>query len=118
MKVRIIATTLLTFIMASVSTLTLAAQPEIPIPRSMAGDKGKYFLLESKKDGSIVHALHKRVGVDSIGYTKTETNCATMQMRELGYSEESPSDIKENSTKWFELVPGSSKSDLANLVCK
>jgi hypothetical protein len=27
-----------------------------------------------------------------------------MKMRELGYSEQSPSDIKENPTKWFELI--------------
>ena len=102
---------------AFVATVSIAAQPEIPIPRSMA-DKGKYFLLEKKKSGSIVHALHKRVGVDSVGYTLTETNCATMKMRELGYSEESPSAIRERPTKWFELVVGSSKSDLANFVCQ
>jgi hypothetical protein len=101
-----------------VATASIAAQSEIPIPRSMSGDKGKYFLLEKKKNGNIVRALHKRVGVDSIGYTLTETNCANMQMRELGYSEQSPSAIKENPTKWFELVPGSSKSDLANFVCR
>jgi hypothetical protein len=116
MKARTTTTIFLPFIIAGASAL--AAQAETPIPRSVAGDKGKYFLLESKRDGSIMRALHKRVGVDSIGYTKTETNCATMQMRELGYSEESPSAIKENPTKWFELVPGSSKSDLANFVCK
>ena len=91
---------------------------ETQIPRSVAGDKGKYYLLEAKKTGSIVRAVHKRVGVNSVGYSKTETNCSTMQMRELGYSEESVAAIKENPTKWFELVPGSSKSDLANFVCK
>jgi len=103
---------------AFVATASIAAQSEIPIPRSMSGDKGKYFLLEKKKNGNIVRALHKRVGVDGIGYTLTETNCANMQMRELGYSEQSPSAIKENPTKWFELAPGSSKSDLANFVCR
>jgi hypothetical protein len=94
------------------------AQSEVPIPRSMAGDKGKYFLLESKRSGNIVRALHKRVGPDSVGYTRTETNCETMKMRELGYSEESPAAIKESRTKWFEIVQGSSKSDLAKFVCK
>jgi hypothetical protein len=108
--------TLVAFVITATSSVAVAV--EVPIPRSMAGDKGKYFLLESKKKGSIVHALHKRVGVNSVGYTRTETNCATMQMREVGYSEESPAAIKENPTKWFELVPGSSKSDLANFVCK
>lgn len=105
------------FFGATIATASIAAQQETPIPRSMA-DKGKYFLLEKKKTGNIVRALHKRVGVDSIGYTRIETNCSTMKMRELGYSEESPSAIKENPTKWFELVPGSSKSDLAKFVCQ
>lgn len=99
-------------------TSSAIAASEIPIPRSVGGDKGKYYLLEKKKSGPIVRALHKRVGVDSVGYTLTETNCKTMKMRELGYSEDSPSSIKENPTKWFELVPGSSKSDLANFVCR
>lgn len=84
----------------------------------MAGDKGKYFLLEMKRNGDVVSALHKRIGVDSVGYTKTETNCRTMLMREIGYSEDSPARIKSDPTKWFELVPGSSKSDLARFVCK
>jgi hypothetical protein len=101
-----------------VATSSMAAQSETPIPRSMSGDKGKYFLLEKKKNGNVVRALHKRVGVDSIGYTLTETNCANMQMRELGYSEQSPEAIKEIPTKWFGLVSGSSKSDLANFVCR
>lgn len=94
------------------------AQQETPIPRSVAGDKGKYYFLEAKRTGDVVKALHKRVGVESIGYSRTETNCTTMLMREIGYSEESPAKIQENPTKWFELVPGSSKSDLANFVCK
>ena len=106
------------FLAALAANVAIAAQGEVPIPRSMAGDKGKYFLLESKRSGNIVRAVHKRVGPDSVGYTRTETNCATMKMRELGYSEESPAVIKESPTKWFDIVPGSSKSDLAKFVCK
>lgn len=94
-----------------------AAYTETLIPRSIAGDKGKYFLLDKKKNGDIIRALHKRVGLDSVGFTLTETNCRTMQMRELGYSEKSPAAIKVNPTNWFKLTPGSSKSDLANFVC-
>ena len=98
--------------------VSMATAAEVSIPRSMAGDKGKYFLLEKKRTGNVVRALHKRVGVDSVGYSLTETNCSTMLMREIGYSEESLSAIKENPTKWFQLVPGSSKSDVAKFVCK
>jgi len=115
MKVR---TIIALFIFFTLSIAAIGVAAEILIPRSVAGDKGRYFLLEKEKNGTIVKALHKRVGVDSVGYTKTETNCVTMQIREIGYSEESPAAIKENPTKWFDLVPGSSKSDLANFVCK
>ena len=109
---------IITFLVGTLITSLAIAASEIPVPRSVAGDKGKYYLIEKKKSGGVVRALHKRVGVDSVGYTLTETNCKTMKMRELGYSENSPSSIKENPTKWFELVPGSSKSDLANFICR
>ena len=94
------------------------AQSETLIPRSVSGDKGKYYLLESKKTGNVVRAVHKRVGVDSSGFTRTETNCRTGQTRELGYGEGSTENIKGTPTHWFDLVPGSSKSDLAHFVCK
>ena len=98
--------------------LPVSAQQETPIPRSVAGDKGKYYLLAANRTGDIVATLHKRVGVDSVGYTRTETNCKTMLIRDIGYSEVSPGQIKESPSRWYELVPGSSKSDLANFVCK
>ena len=88
------------------------------IPRSVAGDKGKYYLIESKRSGDVVTAVHKRIGVYDTYYTKTETNCSTMKMREIGGSDVSVNAIKVNPTKWFDLVHGSSKSDLANFVCR
>ncbi len=92
--------------------------PEIVIPRSMPGDKGQYYLLEKAKTGNIVSATHKRVGPDSVGFTRTETNCSTMQMREMGYSETSAAAIDVEPSDWFDLVQGSSKADLAAFVCK
>lgn len=96
----------------------VSAQAETLIPRSAPGGKGTYYLLESKKSGGVIQAINKRTGPSGTTYTKTETNCGTMQMRQLGYSEESPQAIKDNPTQWFDLVPGSSKSDLANFVCR
>ncbi len=87
------------------------------IPRSMA-DKGQYYLLESKRRGNVIKAVHKRVGVDSVGWTRTETNCKTMRMRELGYTEDGRDKIPHEPTKWFALVEGSSKSDLARFLCR
>jgi hypothetical protein len=96
---------------------TSSSVSETLIPRSAPGDKGKYFLVYSEKVGGIIKATHKRVGVDSVGFTKTETNCGSMQMREIGYSEVGAQDIKNEPTKWFDLVDGSSKSDLAMFLC-
>jgi hypothetical protein len=93
------------------------ARSEELIPRSVSGDKGRYYLLDAARDGDIIKTLHKRIGVDSVGWTRTEINCASMLMRELGYSEEGPDRIRNEPTKWFDLVPGSSKSDLALFVC-
>ena len=90
---------------------------EIEIPRSMSGDKGRYFLIYSKQDAGLIQAISKRVGVDSIVYSKIEMNCMTRKMRGLGESETSVEDIQTNPTPWFDLISGSSKSDLANYLC-
>lgn len=111
------ATLVVATLTVGIGLATMSTAEETLIPRSMA-DKGKYYLLESKRTGDIVKTLHKRVGVDSVGFSKTEINCATMKIREIGYSEQSAAAIKDNPTGWFDLVPGSSKSDLAQFVCK
>lgn len=90
---------------------------EILIPRSLPGDQGKYYLLESKREGEIIKTLHKRIGVDATGYTRAEINCQSQKIREMGYSEVSPSAIQERATDWYDLVEGSSKSDLVKFVC-
>lgn len=101
------------------STKILALnEPEVFIPRSIAGDQGKYYLISSKKEGGVITALHKRVGLDSIGYTKTEINCTDMTYRVMGYSEISANAIQAHPGDWSDLVQGSSKSDLVNFVCK
>lgn len=86
------------------------------IPRS-AYDKGKYYLLDKKQSGEILTTLHKRVGVDTIGYTLMNINCATAQVQELGYSEVSAEDITQELSNWYDLVPGSSKHDIYSFVC-
>jgi hypothetical protein len=92
-------------------------QQEILIPRSVEGDQGRYYLVEVWRNDNLVYALSKRVGLDSVVYTQTETNCSTMQMREIGSAENSADPIRFAPTDWFSLVSGSSKSDLANFLC-
>jgi hypothetical protein len=96
----------------------IAASAETPIPSTRSGDRGKYFLVESTRSGDIVSATHKRVGSGFTGFTKTETNCATMQMREIGYSDVSAEAIQPSPTRWFDTKPGTIKNDLAKFVCK
>jgi hypothetical protein len=105
------------FIIAATAGPTVQVRgAEIPIPRTMA-DKGKYYLLDVKTQGSIVTSLHKRVGVNETGYSKTEINCKSMQYRDMGYSEDGPDKIADSPGKWTDVLTGSSKSDLVNFVC-
>lgn len=95
-----------------------AGAADVPVPRSVPGDKGRYFLIEMSRQGDVVKSLHKRVGPGYVGFTRMETNCRTMKYRDMGYSEEGPDKIKSDPTKWTDLVPGSSKFDMAHFVCK
>lgn len=98
---------------------TTILEPQgVLIPRSVDGDKGQYYLLDQKKSGAIIETLHKRIGVDSIGYTRMKINCETAQVQEIGYSETSADDIVPNPTNWYDLVANSSKYDLYTFVCK
>ncbi|MDB5509299.1 MAG: hypothetical protein JWL93_1768 [Hyphomicrobiales bacterium] len=90
---------------------------ELRIPRSQPGDKGAYFLLDHQRKGDFVTSLHRRDGPSGTGFSRTEINCASMKIRDLGYSEESPSKMKISQGPWYELVAGSSKSDLARFAC-
>jgi hypothetical protein len=91
-----------------------------PLYRNVPGDKGKYYLIKQDRKGSIVTAVHKRVGVDTVGFSQTEINCATKQYRDLGYGEDGPASIRPYTPvgNWTDLVAGSSKSDLVNFVCR
>lgn len=105
------------FAIGLLTATTNVAFAEVEIPRSVMGDKGRYYLVNATRNGDVITTLHKRVGVSSTGWSLCEINCRTRLMRELGYSEQDPNGIEVNPTKWFELVPGSSKSDLVNFVC-
>jgi hypothetical protein len=89
---------------------------EVQIPRT-APDKGKYFLLDSNTKNGITTTVHKRVGVNETGYSKTEINCKTMQYRDMGYGEAGPDKLKAVNGRWTDVLDGSSKSDLARFAC-
>ncbi|MGL4766603.1 MAG: hypothetical protein ACRCV6_00740 [Formosimonas sp.] len=105
---------------------TVAVQPSLDLrkpegvsfPSSNKDEKSKYYLLGSQKVGDIYQTRHKRVGVDSVTFIKTEINCSSMKYRLIGISEESVDAIVDTPTEWMELVNGSIKADLARFVCK
>lgn len=98
-------------------TATLAAAPEVifrgeaHMPPSMA-DRGKYYLLAVTKNGAVYETIHKRIGAGYVGYTRCEIDYNRQVMRTMGYSEVSVNEIDHSPSKWFDLVPGSSKSDM------
>ena len=101
----------------TITTITSAFADEVQIPRSAPGDRGQYFLLEAVWKGTTVSTLHKRIGVDTVGFTRLEIDCAKRLVRDTGYGEGSLDAIKPITSDWYELFPGSSKSDLVNFVC-
>lgn len=86
------------------------------IPRTMS-DGGTYYLLRAEQDGDLIKTLHKRVGPSGVTYTELEIDCRRRRVRELGIADESLDNMVRNATDWFDLVNGSSKSDLADFVC-
>ena len=110
-------TTAFSFMSILVTLSVAAVAAEVPIPRSVGGDKGSYFLLKRKKVGGIVQTLHKRTGPSGTNFTKTEINCSSRKMRVVGEADEELKNMKNSPTKWFDLVEGSSKSDLFHFVC-
>jgi hypothetical protein len=94
----------------------IAEGQETEIPRSFP-DGGRYYLVDMKREGERIEALHKRVSATSVDWSRVEINCSTNLMRSLGESDVGPASINPRPTNWFRLVPGSSKSDLFNFVC-
>lgn len=75
------------------------ATMEKQIPRTMAGDRGRYYLLGMEKRGNIIVSLSKRIGTDSTGYSVCEINWNKNLIRDTGYSEESVDKINYNPSK-------------------
>jgi hypothetical protein len=55
---------------------------EVLIPRSMSGDRGRYFLISAVESSGVFNTLHMRVSVDSVGWTRTEIDCRKVLIRE------------------------------------
>ena len=93
------------------------AAAETLIPRSME-EKAKYYLVE-QKGTSIITTIHVRKSAFSTGYSVTEINCSNRTYRDMGYGEDSRSNVKmyEPPGNWTRLIKGSSKSDLVTFVC-
>jgi len=93
------------------------------------GDKGTYYVLErSKSDDGHIKVLTSRVGKGNAytDFTELKINCSKKQYFELagGYADgahDQPlaplKDWSKNS-RWTNLVPGSSKSDLVSFICR
>lgn len=94
-----------------------------------AGDKGAYYILESKELGDgVLQVLSSRIGKGnaSTDFTELKVNCKTKQYFVLALGEENGAKDKpteelkdwSKQSKWTSLVEGSSKYDLVEFVCK
>lgn len=90
---------------------------QVLVPRSM-DEPAKYYLLSAKTKGSIIETIHKRVSPYSTSHSKTMINCKTREVKDIAYGEAGINSLKQNPSKWYQLIRGSSKSDLVIFVCK
>ena len=104
-----------------VLTIAFACQVALAeelIPRSMA-EKAKYYLISVENDGEYLKTVHRRTSSLGTGFSVTRIDCVNKNFMDLGYGDESVSNIKMyDDTRWTETVKDSSKSDLVNYVCK
>jgi hypothetical protein len=112
------AAVIATLACALAAASTLAATAETLIPRSRPDGASRHVLVESRRNGDVVQALHKRVRAGSTFYTRSEVDCRKRKMRILGQGDMSPARISTKPTQWFDPIEGSSNGDLARFLCK
>jgi hypothetical protein len=94
-----------------------------------SGDKGAYYIVESKPlENNKFYVLTSRVGKNKAytDFTKLNIDCSSMQYFELagssvdGFQEKPTKELNDwsKNSKWVSLVNGSSKSDLVHFICK
>jgi len=102
-----------------VKSAAVAKEVEYRNSSTAPGDKGRYFILEVKKKGKIYEVLTKRIGQSGTNWTRVEIDCMKRRMRTMAEADDDISTMRVvNRQNWYELVDGSSKSDLFNFVCK
>ena len=77
------------------------------IPRSVQGDKGEYYLLNKQVSGDVITTLHKRIGVDSVGYTAMNINCKTHKCKKLAIMKYLPTALHPTrliGMNWFQVL--------------
>lgn len=111
------------------TTLSLDLSANTLYRAASSGDKGAYYIVESKAlENNKFYVITSRVGKNKAytDFTKLNIDCDSMKFFELGGSstdgfQEKPTkkfnDWSERS-KWVSLVNGSSKSDLVHFICK
>ncbi|MEP1449063.1 MAG: hypothetical protein ABJK37_23370 [Paraglaciecola sp.] len=108
-------------------SLNLSANTLYRAPSS--GDKGAYYIVESKSlEDNKFYVLSSRVGKNKAytDFTKLNIDCNAMKYFELagssvdGFHEQPTKKFNDWSkrSKWTSLVNGSSKSDLVHFTCK
>ncbi len=92
-----------------------------------AGDGGTYYVLKQESIGDATFkVLSNRIGKGAAytDFTELKVNCKSRQYFELAGGEADGKEMQPSkaltprkNSKWTDLVPGSSKSDLVNFVC-
>ncbi len=86
-----------------------------------SGKAAKHYIVEQNKKGKLIEVLSRREGPSGVIWTKVEIDCEKKKMRTIAEAYDDLSTLEElpkDQQNWYDLVYGSSKSDLFEFICK
>lgn len=82
------------------------------------GDHARYFLLSAEPQGEFIETVHKRVSLESVGFSASLIDCKNFQYKDLGYWEDEENPPSYNlQSNWIVAIEESSKWHLIRFVC-
>ena len=91
---------------------------DIEVPRSVYKDRYKYYIEERAHQGMLHFVTLKRISADSMLFVKTEIDCTSRIIREMGHSVSSTKKINTSPPpQWYKPKIISIEADLINYVC-
>ena len=101
----------------AIAMFTFSAHAEVEYRRESNG--AFYVLMKSSQKDNIITTLSRREGPSGVNFTLLENDCKNHKVKNIAEGDDDVKNmIADTAPHWYDIVDGSSKSDLWNFVCK